>query len=830
MSAISPSRLVRVFISSTFRDFIEERDELVKKVFPELRRRCKERFVEVLEVDLRWGITEEQSKSGETLRICLEEIDRCRPSAPVFFVGLLGERYGWIPPEEYFKLDVLEDPNLGWVREHINGKSVTELEILHGVLRNEVMRDKAFFYFRHDGYQERNWEGIARHHDGMVPAIQKQDFTNAKSPTPEMDAQKQADLKQRVRGASFKWEPKDYETPRQMAALVLEDLWAAIDAIFPARSVPEALERESLEHRVFMESRTRAYVERAGLFESLDAFADAPPWEEEAVEPDGDVDIEAAGRDGAGSSKPLPSVRVVLGESGSGKSALLAAWIARQKDEVVFFHFTGATASSVSGSSVLRRLLETLRKRGVVPLTESVPQTDDKMMMILPQWLEKLSEQGGGILLFDAVNQLALARDRELWWWPERWPENIRVVFSTLPGDSLREMERRGWTAPELLIRIPLLQPGEKRSIMNLYLSLFSRALDLRLQDRLLAAPQAANPLFLRTVLDELRLRSRHEDLGENLDAMLKCEDPAALFVHVLKNLERDFTPPEHPGLIHRALGLMGAALRGLSESEMLQLLSSSNSSASEPLPRHYWAPLYLALEESLVSREGQLSFFHDYLRQAVWREYLDEDHELENAHGRLAETATRWLDQTAFGFSLRAYGFEYGVRHLIACKRAGDALDLVLDKKYREAAVSALHQVQPVLHDVALVRRELAMQPSCDLDQAAALTVLSLSAEAQLGACLRRRLDQCAANGDWEEVLALSSAEKDETFRLLLACRALTRGSDSATDKDSVQLRAELAAVMARWADSTGKAEWGELVVRLCADTETKNSKEESK
>lgn len=39
------SRLVRIFISSTFRDFMAERDELVKKVFPELRRRCKDRFV-----------------------------------------------------------------------------------------------------------------------------------------------------------------------------------------------------------------------------------------------------------------------------------------------------------------------------------------------------------------------------------------------------------------------------------------------------------------------------------------------------------------------------------------------------------------------------------------------------------------------------------------------------------------------------------------------------------------------------------------------------------------------------------------------------------------
>jgi hypothetical protein len=54
------SHLVGVFISSTFRDFIQERDELVKKVFPELRKRRKQRFVELLEVDLRWGITKDQ--------------------------------------------------------------------------------------------------------------------------------------------------------------------------------------------------------------------------------------------------------------------------------------------------------------------------------------------------------------------------------------------------------------------------------------------------------------------------------------------------------------------------------------------------------------------------------------------------------------------------------------------------------------------------------------------------------------------------------------------------------------------------------------------------
>ena len=86
-------RLIRVFVSSTFRDMQAEREVLVKQVFPELRKLCDERGVVFTDVDLRWGITEEQSDRGEVLPICLAEIERCRP----FFIGLLGNRYGWVP-------------------------------------------------------------------------------------------------------------------------------------------------------------------------------------------------------------------------------------------------------------------------------------------------------------------------------------------------------------------------------------------------------------------------------------------------------------------------------------------------------------------------------------------------------------------------------------------------------------------------------------------------------------------------------------------------------------------------------------------------------------
>ena len=80
------SYCIRVFVSSTFRDMIAERDELMTHTWPELRRFCRERQVELVEVDLRWGIAEEQSTRKETLKLCLDEIRACRP----FFFRHLG--------------------------------------------------------------------------------------------------------------------------------------------------------------------------------------------------------------------------------------------------------------------------------------------------------------------------------------------------------------------------------------------------------------------------------------------------------------------------------------------------------------------------------------------------------------------------------------------------------------------------------------------------------------------------------------------------------------------------------------------------------------------
>jgi hypothetical protein len=70
-----------------------ERDHLVRVVFPELKERCRTIHVQLVDVDLRWGVTEADAEDGKALDICLDEIDSCRP----YFLGILGHRYDFVP-------------------------------------------------------------------------------------------------------------------------------------------------------------------------------------------------------------------------------------------------------------------------------------------------------------------------------------------------------------------------------------------------------------------------------------------------------------------------------------------------------------------------------------------------------------------------------------------------------------------------------------------------------------------------------------------------------------------------------------------------------------
>ncbi|MEK6325278.1 MAG: DUF4062 domain-containing protein [Acidobacteriota bacterium] len=152
---------VHIFVSSTFNDMHAERDYLVKRVFPELQDWCERRKLRLVDIDLRWGVTEADASSKRAVEVCLERIDGCRP----FFICFLGQRHGWTPGEEGISEDTFDKfPGL---RDSLHpAASVTELEIRHAILKPFSSRDPedrntlieyqpsecAFFYFRDPRY------------------------------------------------------------------------------------------------------------------------------------------------------------------------------------------------------------------------------------------------------------------------------------------------------------------------------------------------------------------------------------------------------------------------------------------------------------------------------------------------------------------------------------------------------------------------------------------------------------------------------------------------------------------------------------------------------
>lgn len=125
------NREIKVFVSSTFNDMNDERDKLVQ-TFNYIRKEAAKRRVSVIMIDLRWGITEEESSKGQVIDICLKEIQRSKP----FFIGVIGDSYGSIPPASLADDPYISESFPGVPDLIRQGLSYTEIEIQYGVLKN----------------------------------------------------------------------------------------------------------------------------------------------------------------------------------------------------------------------------------------------------------------------------------------------------------------------------------------------------------------------------------------------------------------------------------------------------------------------------------------------------------------------------------------------------------------------------------------------------------------------------------------------------------------------------------------------------------------------
>ena len=618
---------VYVFISSTFNDMHAERDYLVKRVFPELSEWCEERKLRLVDIDLRWGVTEKDSQENKrVVEVCLTNIDRCRP----LFMCFLGQRRGWVPErgdisgatfDAYPKLD-----------DYL-GSSVTEMEITHALidpmLNGSVLelqnRERAFFFMRDPGYLDditdqniRNVYTNEAESNPLLAAYHMEEFKeqvratgrptfeysatwDARATTPELLAPGKPAGIERGRLTDFRCDG------RELAEIVIEQMKAAIAELYPDRTPAETaspLQRELDEQTRFLQFAQEGFIERVGDFDEIERYI--------------------AGDD----VRPC----TVCAPAGMGKTSFLARLVDRLQNNgnrAVIYRFVGTSEESVSQGSLLMSLAGELAERFSV---QNVPASPQKVKEALPTLFGKAVESVGKpiVVIIDAVNQLDTALD-DLSWIPAALPENVKFIYSFKLGEPVsdalfRELQDRNEVFALQLHGFQ--DESDRRAIVSQYLSLYLKELDDANIDDIVTSPGADNPLFLKVLLSELRVFGSHEGLHDQINAQFGTT-PQMAFDGLLDRLEHDPGYSSIPAreLVTNLFGWLAHSKNGLEPGELAGLLEANGLAANGTDASDSVHLVLRQLRVFLAKRDKRQDFFYESFLLAARERYSHPEH-----------------------------------------------------------------------------------------------------------------------------------------------------------------------------------------------------------
>ena len=673
-AALSPQSLgnvIRLFVSSTFADFQTERTVLQRRIFPRLRELCRAQGMRFQSLDLRWGVSEEATRSQRTLGICFEEIRRSQAISPDFnFFILLGDRYGstllpdTIPtgeygalagamaptecellaawyredrnarPPEYVLLPRPEDDK-GW-RERVQTPLLAAMAAAAG--RARLAPDAALKYTTSVTHQEivrgllqlPNPTSVVCAFRSFAPAPQLADgdvYVEADPTGRERLAALKAAIEKHLGGKVTRYtvdwrngQPAfDLDAlERQLYALLEPSLLAAIEQ----RRVEQA------EHKPVLITNARFAAERTAHFigreEPLHAIASYLA---------------------SGVRQPL----VLTGPAGAGKSTLLARAVEQarqaQPNALLVVRYVGITP----GTASLRELLTNLHRAILGAYGESGsgtwwPKDDLGLSVPFLYALTRAKREKPLILVIDGLDQLGndpIVMD----WLPDELPEHVHVVVSILPDrPEYAPLTRR---LPETqIVTLDKMDRSQGGELLGRWLAAHGRDLQPEQRRALLDAfAVEGNPLHLRLVFEEAQ-------------QWRSFTPPVALpptIPAMLSRLFDDLSNIHGPVLVGHAFGYIGAGREGLAETEMLEVLAADAAVRAElhqraplspvidpalPLPDTLWTRFYADVAPYLTEHEGSgarvITFYHRAFRDAAAARYLT-DADRRDRHASLA-------------------------------------------------------------------------------------------------------------------------------------------------------------------------------------------------
>uniref|UniRef100_A0A671FNJ2 Telomerase protein component 1 n=1 Tax=Rhinolophus ferrumequinum TaxID=59479 RepID=A0A671FNJ2_RHIFE len=541
-------RNVRLFISSTFRDMHGERDLLLRSVLPALQARVAPHRINLHAIDLRWGVTEEETRRNRQLEVCLGEVENSH-----LFVGILGSRYGYVPPT----YNLPDHPHFRWARQYPSGRSVTEMEVMQFLNRGLRLQPsaQALIYFRDSSFLS------------SVPEAWKPDFISESEEAVRRISELKSYLNKHkgitCRRYSCEWGGVAAGQPYvagldEFGQLVLQDVWNMIQKLYvqPEAQLeqPVSIPEDDLVQATFQQLQSPPSPARPRLLQDT---------VQQLLLHRGKLSL-------------------VTGQPGQGKTAFLASLVSALQAPngakvapVVFFHFSGARPDQGLALTLLRRLCAYLHSQFQEP--SSLPSTYrglvwELQQRLLPKSAQSLQSGQTLVLIIDGADRLVDQHGQLISdWIPKTLPPRVHLVLSVSSDASLGETLEQSQDAR--VVALGPLEPSARARLVREELALYGKRLEespFNNQMRLLLVKRgSALPLYLRLVTDHLRLFTLYEQLSERLRTL-----PATmplLLQHILGTLEQEHGPEVLP----QALATLQVTRSGLTVDQVHGVLSA---------------------------------------------------------------------------------------------------------------------------------------------------------------------------------------------------------------------------------------------------------------
>lgn len=567
-------RQLRVFISSTFADMNAERDALTI-VFPQIKELCEKRGVVFVPLDLRWGITGNAAKQGRVLDTCMREIDQSRP----FFIGLVGNRYGWVPTvHDIGDFDESLKGKYPWLNVALaQGMSITEMEMQYAALRNISSIESpinAAFYLRSSKMK--------------VPP----EFCEAAG---SESAHKLELLRDKIRQQKV-FPVCDYDSPKQLAEQVKKDLIQFLDREFPQEEV-HSWNSDTTRQEYILESRSNS------LFDLSRYDAEFLSWLKSSASPW----LAVTGYSGRGKSYLLASMVRKLRSQDDNPAVVYCDFLSMDSiDSVIGFvtvelldilgvksrqasersTMLGCLGSLVFG--VFKIMFKTLlfsiqwalgnQKNAEENLANSfqnyvqdVVSSSWRMSLLnLAKALRKKPKRPLFVALdnLDAMNSQDLALLNVLAQLP-----HIRYICSSSTGTKAQIHLLNTIKAKEL--KVGNLYVSQSQHFITNYLAQYSKSLDEQgvQRDRLVNSSIGGNPRLLSHVLNLMVCFGSFEEIDNYINSLASVKDSQQVYEILIRNLLKIFPIDEGGRAATEVLMSLSLIPNGIEEEELKEML-----------------------------------------------------------------------------------------------------------------------------------------------------------------------------------------------------------------------------------------------------------------